>query len=165
MFFYAADFCRTSYPVVDLSVTQSCQVGFGRYNLLVMVFECFLHFLGIWAVINTNGICYRGRLDQQDIAHWDAMMKTNVLGLLRVARTFQELLRSKTHPGRIVTFGIPDFPYESGLVAYLATKYAVEGATISLEKEMQPLGIRTVILQTQGIPVDLLYASPKIVKR
>lgn len=110
-------------------------------------------------------MCFRGRLDQQDVAQWDAMMKTNVIGLFRVARTFRELLRGKTGPGRIVTFGVPDVPYEAGLVAYVATKHAVEGASISLQKELQPFGIKTVILQTQGIPIDLLNAPPKMLKR
>lgn len=49
---------------------------------------------GLHAVINTAGLCSRGRLELQENAHWDALLKVNVVGAFRTARTFLPLLRN-----------------------------------------------------------------------
>lgn len=46
-------------------------------------------------MINTAGLACRGRLEGQDTAYWDAVMKQNVTGTLRVTKTFMPLLRNK----------------------------------------------------------------------
>lgn len=102
---------------------------------------------------------YRGRLDQQDIGHWDAMLKTNVVGLLRTARTFQSLLRNTK--GRLVTLGACD-SVDAGSVACTATRYAVEGASDVLRKELAPLGIRVVTLHPKGVGADYMFCTPKL---
>nr|XP_023030116.1 D-beta-hydroxybutyrate dehydrogenase, mitochondrial [Leptinotarsa decemlineata]XP_023030117.1 D-beta-hydroxybutyrate dehydrogenase, mitochondrial [Leptinotarsa decemlineata] len=114
---------------------------------------------GMWAVINTNGLSYRGRLDQQDIAHWDAMLKTNVVGILRTARKFQSLLRNAG--GRIVTVGATE-NLGAGLVAYVASRYAVEGASKALRQELSQVGVKVVTINPQGIMPELLFSAPKI---
>lgn len=50
---------------------------------------------GLWAVLNTAGLCCKGRLEHQENSHWDAMLKYNVVGTLRTARTFLPLLKNK----------------------------------------------------------------------
>ncbi|XP_018571583.1 D-beta-hydroxybutyrate dehydrogenase, mitochondrial [Anoplophora glabripennis] len=114
---------------------------------------------GIWAVINTSGLSYRGRLDQQDIAHWDAMLKTNVIGILRTARKFQSLLRNAG--GRIVNLGATE-NLGAGLVAYAASRYAVEGASRALRQELSPMGIKVLTVSPQGILPELLFSTPKL---
>jgi 3-hydroxybutyrate dehydrogenase len=48
---------------------------------------------GISAVINTSGTVYRGRIESQESAQWENMLKSNVLGCLRITRAFIGLLR------------------------------------------------------------------------
>lgn len=55
----------------------------------------FVDISGLWAVLNTAGVPCRGRYDGQDSAYWDAVVKLNVTGTLKVSRTFMPLLRSK----------------------------------------------------------------------
>lgn len=110
-------------------------------------------------MINTSGLSYRGRLDQQDIAHWDAMLKTNVIGILRTARKFQSLLRNAG--GRIVTLGATE-NLGTGLVAYAASRYAVEGASRALRQELSCVGIKVVTVSPQGILPELLFSTPKL---
>ncbi|KAK9870062.1 hypothetical protein WA026_006156 [Henosepilachna vigintioctopunctata] len=117
---------------------------------------------GIWAVINTNGLIYKGRLDQQDVSLWDAMFKTNVVGILRAARAFQGLLRNTS--GRIITIG-PEECSDSGFVAYAATRFAVKGASDALRKELEPIGIKVVTLEPKGYSTEGLYVIPKTKKR
>lgn len=112
-------------------------------------------------MINTSGLLYKGRLEQQNVSHWEAIMKTNVLGLLRVARTYQGLLRNTN--GRIITFGASEGE-ESGLVAYTASRYAIKGAGNALRQELAPLGIGVVNLNPIGISNEYMLTPPKIVK-
>ncbi|KAJ8937397.1 hypothetical protein NQ318_015749 [Aromia moschata] len=114
---------------------------------------------GIWAVVNTSGVSYRGRLDQQDISHWDAMLRTNVVGLLRTARKFQNLLRNAG--GRVIAMGAAD-DLGAGLVAYAASRYAVEGASGALRQELAPAGVKVVTVNPHGIQPEMLFAAPKL---
>ncbi|XP_063217718.1 D-beta-hydroxybutyrate dehydrogenase, mitochondrial [Bacillus rossius redtenbacheri] len=119
---------------------------------------------GLWAVVNTAGLCYRGRLDQQENCHWDAILKHNVVGALRTARTFLPLLRN--NKGRLVNLGAdvgrPEAGATPGLVAFTAARYAVEGASAALRRELHPHGVRVITLQTDGIPAERLYAPPAV---
>lgn len=113
----------------------------------------------MWAIVNTNGISYRGRLDQQDITHWDAMLRTNVLGVFRVVRKFQHFLRNAS--GRIITIGATE-NLGTGLVAYIASRYAVEGASKALQQELLPMGIKVITINANGIMPELLFSTPKM---
>lgn len=112
-------------------------------------------------MINTTGLCYRGRLDQQDITHWDAMLKINVIGSLRVARTYQGLLSNAQ--GRSLTIGAPLNP-TGGLVAYTAAKFGAEGAAVALRQELGAFGIEMAVLSFENLPPDLMFATPVIKK-
>jgi NAD(P)-dependent dehydrogenase (short-subunit alcohol dehydrogenase family) len=59
----------------------------------------FCSLSGLWAVLNTACLCCRGRLENQDISHWDALLKYNVIGTLRTARTFLPLLKNTSGKG------------------------------------------------------------------
>lgn len=132
---------------------------FFQFNLCLQICLCLL---GIWAVINTSGTSYRGRLEHQDVSHWDSTLKTNVIGVLRIARTFQGLLRHTG--GRIVTLGCSEGGAEAGLVAYTAARYAVEGASNALRHELAPIGIKVVTLNLRGVAVEVMFAAPRLKK-
>lgn len=117
---------------------------------------------GLWAVINTSGICYKGKLDQQESSKWDAMFKVNVFGMLRTARTFMPLLKNKK--GRFLTIGTGN-EYKlgpSGSVVYTAARHAVVGACTSLAREMSSYGVNVVTINMDSIPSDKLFVMPKI---
>lgn len=117
---------------------------------------------GLWAVLNTACLCCKGRLENQEISHWDAMLKYNVIGTLRTARTFMPLLKNKS--GRLINMGASSHSNNpgSGLVAYTAARYAVEGASMALCREMAPHGIHVIILQPNGVASDKVFAPPRI---
>ncbi|XP_046382903.1 uncharacterized protein LOC124153653 [Ischnura elegans] len=58
---------------------------------------------GLWCVVNSAGVCCRGRLESQDGSAWDAMVRVNLFGTLKASRTFLPLLRGKK--GRIINIG------------------------------------------------------------
>jgi NAD(P)-dependent dehydrogenase (short-subunit alcohol dehydrogenase family) len=55
-----------------------------------------------------------------------------------------------------------DYNYPgSGLVAYTAVRYAVEGASKALCHEMAPHGIHVITLQPNGIALENVFAAPR----
>jgi NADP-dependent 3-hydroxy acid dehydrogenase YdfG len=73
---------------------------------------------------------------------WQATMDTNVVGLLRVTRTFLPLLRAAPH-AHIVNLGsIAGFEVYPGGAAYTASKHAVRAITDTLRLELNGEPIR-----------------------
>jgi NAD(P)-dependent dehydrogenase (short-subunit alcohol dehydrogenase family) len=50
----------------------------------------------------------------------------------------------------------------SGLVAYTAVRYAVEGASMALCHEMAPQGIHVITLQPNGVALEKVFAAARI---
>ena len=50
----------------------------------------------------------------------------------------------------------------SGLVAYTAARYAVEGVSLALRHEMELYGIHIITLQPNGITLEKIFAPPRI---
>jgi len=73
---------------------------------------------------------------------WQAMMDTNVVGLLRVTRSFLPLLRAAPH-AHIVNLGsIAGFEVYPGGAGYTASKHAVRAVTDTLRLELNGEPIR-----------------------
>lgn len=108
------------------------------------------------AVINTAGCVVRGRIESQDSLHWESMFKTNVLGSLRTARAFIGLLRPMH--GRLIYFGACN-PGD-GLVAFTASRVAVEGCVDALRSELQTYGINVIALDAHGVPAETMFRAP-----
>lgn len=111
---------------------------------------------GITAVINTAGCVYRGKFENQDPLHWESILKTNIMGSLRVARSFLRLLRPTR--GRIIYLGSGS--KGDGLVAFITSRVAVEGCADALREEFKPFGVDIVALDTDGVPAESLYKAP-----
>ncbi|KAH8397842.1 hypothetical protein KR222_003579 [Zaprionus bogoriensis] len=116
---------------------------------------------GIAAVINTSGSVHRGRVESQDVQQWEQMLKTNILGTLRVAKAFVGFLRPTR--GRLLYLGGSTAGASmggDGLVAFNASRVAVEKCADELRKELQPYGVSIVALDTCGMTVESLYKAP-----
>lgn len=123
----------------------------------IVSYEISFSFLtGILAVINTAGSVVRGRIENQDSMHWETMFKTNVLGSLRTARAFIGLLRPTR--GRLIYFGACN-PGD-GLVAFTASRVAVEGCVDALRSELHTYGINVIALDSHGVPAESLFKAP-----
>jgi NADP-dependent 3-hydroxy acid dehydrogenase YdfG len=81
-----------------------------------------------------------------DDRHWQAMLDTNVLGLLRVTRAFLPLLRAAPR-AHIVNLGsIAGFEVYPGGAGYTASKHAVRAVTGTLRLELlgEPIRVTEV---------------------
>ncbi len=102
-------------------------------------------------LVNNSGISIPGPVEHLDIEKAAYNFDVNVLGVLRVTKSFLPLLGTQTnhpnHPGRILNIssisGKISAPY---LAAYTGTKHAVEGISHCLRKELLPFGIDVIII-------------------
>jgi NADP-dependent 3-hydroxy acid dehydrogenase YdfG len=112
------------------------------------------HFGRIDVVVNNAGFGYFGAIEESDDNEVRSMFETNFWGLAAVTRAVLPTLR-KQKSGTIVNVssigGLVGFP---GVGYYNATKFAVNGFSESLKKEVEPLGIKVVLVQPSGFRTD-----------
>jgi NAD(P)-dependent dehydrogenase (short-subunit alcohol dehydrogenase family) len=118
-------------------------------------------FGSIDVLVNNAGFGYVGAIEESEESEVRAMMETNFFGL---ARMIQEVLPGmrRRRRGSIVNIssigGLVGFP---GVGYYNATKFAVEGLSESLAKEVAPLGIRVLVVEPGPFRTDWAGRSLK----
>ncbi|XP_020282690.1 D-beta-hydroxybutyrate dehydrogenase, mitochondrial [Pseudomyrmex gracilis] len=115
---------------------------------------------GLWAVVHTGGLVLPGVIEKQSSSMWESMLRHNLVAPLRTARVFIPLLRIKR--GRIILLGDSETNSKtgSGLVAFSASRRAVEGAAEALKSELHSSGVDVVLLKPPPVNPLVLYASP-----
>jgi short-subunit dehydrogenase len=101
-------------------------------------------------LINNAGIRYFGALEESDEKQIRHMFDINFFGLANVTKAVLPLMR-KQRSGHIVNIssiaGLIGF---AGMGFYNATKFAVEGYSEALARELQSLGIKVTIVAPGG---------------
>lgn len=122
---------------VTTAVTQA-QETFGKIDVLV----------------NNAGYGYFTSIEEGEEAKIRAQFETNFFGLVNVIQAVLPGMREKRN-GHIINFssigGLVGFP-ATGF--YHATKFAVEGLSESLSKEVSPLGIKVLIVEPGPFRTD-----------
>jgi NAD(P)-dependent dehydrogenase (short-subunit alcohol dehydrogenase family) len=119
-------------------------------------------FGSIDVLVNNAGYGYLGAVEESDEAEVRAMMETNFFGLARMIHVVLPGMRKRRH-GNIVNIssigGLVGFP---GVGYYNATKFAVEGLSEALSKEVAPLGIKVLIVEPGPFRTDWAGRSLKV---
>ncbi|GAB4512767.1 MAG: hypothetical protein Tsb0020_30870 [Haliangiales bacterium] len=130
-------------------------------------------------LVNNAGYCALGNLESLTTAQLRDQFETNFWGLLNVTRAALPILRSQraghifciSSVGGVIGFG--------GGSAYVASKFAVEGLSLSLAQELESFGVKVTVVEPGFFRTDLLgpqslhfghlevdgYDSPKVVRR
>lgn len=132
---------------VALDVTNNAQVK-------EAVTQAEAHFGAIDVLVNNAGFGYFGAIEESDEREVRAMFETNFWGLAEMTRAVLPKMRER-HSGSIVNIssigGFVGFP---SVGYYNATKFAVNGFSEALKKEVEPLGIKVVLVQPSGFRTD-----------
>jgi NAD(P)-dependent dehydrogenase (short-subunit alcohol dehydrogenase family) len=144
--------------VLKLDVTDQSQINsaikaaekkFGRIDVLV----------------NNAGIGYFAAVEESDEKEVRRMFEINVFGLSRMVHAALPGMR-KRRKGFIVNFssigGLRSFP---SVGYYNATKFAVEGLSEALWQEVEPLGIKVMLVEPSGFRTDWAGRSANESKR
>ena len=111
-------------------------------------------FGGIDVLVNNAGIGYFTAIEEGEEAEVRKMFDVNVFGMSRMIQAVLPGMR-KRRKGFIVNFssigGLRAFP---AIGYYNATKFAVEGLSEALWQEVEPLGIRVMLVEPSGFRTD-----------
>jgi NAD(P)-dependent dehydrogenase (short-subunit alcohol dehydrogenase family) len=147
--------------VVKLDVTQPSEAAsavkaavdrFGRIDVLV----------------NNAASFYAGYFEELTPEQIERQLQTSLFGPMNVTRAVLPVMR-KQRSGQVITIsstaGLIGFEF---CTAYAASKFGLEGWMQSLQAEVEPFGIRTIIVNPGFFRTELLteestnYASPSI---
>lgn len=130
-----------------LDVTDKAQVADA-------VAKAEAHFGKIDVLVNNAGFGYFGAIEESDEQEVRAMFEANFWGLAEMTRVVLPKMREEKS-GTIVNIssigGLVGFP---GVGYYNATKFAVVGFSEALQKEVEPLGIKVIIVEPSGFRTD-----------
>ena len=112
------------------------------------------HFGKIDVLLNNAGIGYFGAIEESDESEIRRMFEINFFGLANLTKEVLPYMRSQKS-GHIINVasigGLTSFP---ALGYYHATKYAVDGFSESLSKEISHLGIKVTIIAPGAFRTD-----------
>lgn len=140
-----------AYPetaiAVKLDVTQPEQIT-------AAVTQIQEKFKQIDVLVNNAGIGYFGAIEESEEDEVRRMFEINFFGLANVTKAVLPTLR-KQRSGHILNVasigGLVGFP---AVGFYNATKFAVDGYSESLSKELAPLGIKVTVIAPSGFRTD-----------
>ena len=105
-------------------------------------------------LVNNAGIGYFGAVEESEDAAVRRMFEINFFGLAKMTQEVLPVMR-KQRSGHIVNIasigGLRAFP---AVGFYNATKFAVDGLSEALAKEVAPLGIKVTIVAPSGFRTD-----------
>ena len=110
-------------------------------------------------LVNNAGYGLTGAFEDLCIDEIKTQFETNFYGLIRTTQAVLPFMR-KQKSGIIVNIssGAGRFGYPMGS-AYVSTKFAVEGLSESLSYEVEPYGIRVILIEPGMIKTDFSNAS------
>lgn len=139
---------------LKLDVTSNDEIGAAAE-------ETVTTFGTIDVLVNNAGIGYFGAVEESEEAEVRRMFDINVFGLANMTKAVLPIMR-KQRSGTVVNIasigGLVGFP---GVGFYNATKFAVDGISESLSKEVAPLGIKVLIVAPSGFRTDWAGRSAK----
>ena len=109
-------------------------------------------------LVNNAGYGLGGALEDLSMEEIKFQYETNVFGLIRVTQAVLPTMR-KQRSGRIINLssGAGIFGYPGGS-AYVSTKFAVEGLSESIAYELEPFGIKVILIEPGFIRTNFTNA-------
>lgn len=140
--------------VLKLDVTDKAEVA-------EAVKQAEAKFGSIDVLVNNAGFGYVAALEESEEAEVRGMVETNFFGLARMIHVVLPGMRQRRR-GSIVNIsslgGLVGLP---GVGYYNATKFAVEGLSEALSKEITPLGIKVLVVEPGPFRTDWAGRSLK----
>jgi len=137
---------------LDLDVTDHARVR-------AVVEAASERFGGIDVLVNNAGYGYRAAVEEGDDDDVQRLFATNVFGAVAAIKAVLPGMRAQ-RSGTIVnisSIGARITPAGSGY--YSATKAALEGLTGSLRRELEPLGVRAMVVEPGAFRTDFAGRS------
>ena len=131
----------------NLDVTDKAQVQH-------VVARAEEHFGAIDVLVNNAGFGYFGAIEESVETEVRSMFETNFWGLAEMTRAVLPKMRERRRGVIVNVSSIGGFVGFPGVGYYNATKFAVNGFSEALQKEVAPLGIKVIVVQPSGFRTD-----------
>lgn len=116
-------------------------------------------------LVNNAGYGYLAAVEEGDDADVRAMFDTNFFGLAAMTRAVLPIMRAQKSGAIVNVSSMGGFIGFPGSGYYAATKFAVEGLSESLSKEVGPFGIKVIIVEPGPFRTDWAGRSLKTPKK
>jgi NAD(P)-dependent dehydrogenase (short-subunit alcohol dehydrogenase family) len=146
------DVASESLAVVQLDVADEVQA-------FAAVARAVEEFGRIDVLVNNAGYSLLGNFEEMTTADFKSQIDTNFYGVMNVMKAVLPVMR-KQREGRIIN--ISSVAGVIGLkhcAAYSAAKFAVEGLSLSVGHEVEPFGIKVVVVSPGFFRTELLDAK------
>jgi NAD(P)-dependent dehydrogenase (short-subunit alcohol dehydrogenase family) len=109
-------------------------------------------------LVNNAGYGLMGAFEDLPMEEIKAQFETNLFGLIRITQGVLPIMR-KQNSGFIVNIssGAGRFGYPGG-AAYVSTKFAVEGLSKSMSYELEPFGIKIILIEPGFVKTNFQQA-------
>jgi len=107
-------------------------------------------------LVNNAGNFYAGYFENISPEHFRAQMETNFFGPLNVTRAILPIMRAQRSGQVISISSLAGLIGQEFVVAYAASKFALEGWMESLRFDLAPFGIKTMIVEPGFFRTELL---------
>jgi NAD(P)-dependent dehydrogenase (short-subunit alcohol dehydrogenase family) len=116
-------------------------------------------FGGIDVLVNNVGYGYRGAVEEPSDSDIRELFETNFFGLVEMTKAVLPGMRAR-QKGHIVNISsVAGRMAHPGSGYYSASKFAVEGMSDGLRKELLPFGIRVTVVERGGFRTDFAGRS------
>jgi NAD(P)-dependent dehydrogenase (short-subunit alcohol dehydrogenase family) len=135
--------------VVQLNVTEGRSINDAIHSIKSDVDK-------IDVLVNNAGYGLNGAFEDLAMEEIKAQYETNLFGVIRVTQAVLPIMR-KQKSGIIVNIssGAGRFGFPGGS-AYVSTKFAIEGLSESMAYELEPFGIRVVLVEPGVIKTNFV---------
>jgi NAD(P)-dependent dehydrogenase (short-subunit alcohol dehydrogenase family) len=116
-------------------------------------------FDGIDVLVNNAGYGYRGAVEEASQAEIRELFDTNFFGLVAVTQAVLPGMRARGSGYIVNVSSVGGRMAAPGSGFYSATKFAVEGMSDALRKEVKPLGIGVMVVEPSGFRTDFAGRS------
>ncbi|MFZ4928660.1 oxidoreductase [Chryseobacterium sp. Mn2064] len=149
---FSAQFENDKLLVVEMDVTNQQSVN-------AAIDEALHHFEKIDILVNNAGFGLLGAVEEGSDSEIRHMYETNVFGLLNVLRAVLPNFRAQRSGHIINLSSVGGLSGSAGWGLYCSTKFAVEGLTEALAKELAPLGIYATAVEPGYFRTNFLDGS------
>jgi len=110
---------------------------------------------GLAGLVNNAGIAVAGPLEFMPLGEFQRQLEVNVTGVLRSTQAMLPLIRQGSR-GRIVNISSIGGRVAAPMVGpYAASKFAVEGLSDSLRRELRPWGIHVALIEPGAVATPI----------
>jgi NAD(P)-dependent dehydrogenase (short-subunit alcohol dehydrogenase family) len=113
-------------------------------------------------LINNAGYASAGFVEEISMDEYRRQFETNVFGVIAVTKAFLPVMRKNRHGCIINVSSISGKVAFPGLSPYIASKYALEGWSESLRLEMQPFGVKVILIEPGSYKTNIWSSGKQV---